>query len=118
MFHNLLHNATKGRRIIIILDGLDELPKSNLLWLPRELPDNVRIVLTALTNGGYYNGLKVLSSSLYSGLFKLVIHRLASTGCKISKWQIATSLVLTDLQHDVIDKFVATVWQVNLQEAG
>ena len=46
---------------MIILDGLDELPKSNLLWLPRELPDHVRIILTTLTNGGYYNGLKVLS---------------------------------------------------------
>lgn len=59
MFHSSLHNATKGKRVVIILDGLDELPKSNLLWLPRELPDHVRIVLTALTNGGYYNGLKV-----------------------------------------------------------
>jgi hypothetical protein len=64
MFLSSLHNATKGRRILIILDGLDELPKSNLLWLPRELPDHVRIILTTLTNGGYYNGLKVLSSSL------------------------------------------------------
>lgn len=63
MFHSFLHNATKMKRVWIILDGLDELPQAssinNLLWLPRELPDNVRIVLTTLTNGGCYNNLKV-----------------------------------------------------------
>ena len=100
MFHNLLHNATKGRRIIIILDGLDELPKSNLLWLPRELPDNVRIVLTALTNGGYYNGLKVSCPLHDSGLFKLVVHRLA---CKLLRQVVRLANC----------KFDATGWQVN-----
>ena len=59
MFNSQLHNATRRKQIVIILDGLDELPKSNLKWLPHELPDNVKIILTALTNGGYYNGLKV-----------------------------------------------------------
>lgn len=60
MFHNLLHNVTKTKRVCIILDGLDQLPKDDLLWLPRKLPDHVSIVVTALTNGGCYNNLKAM----------------------------------------------------------
>jgi len=41
-----------GRRVVLVIDGLDKLDDVDnaldLLWLPREFPDNVRILLSTL----------------------------------------------------------------------
>ncbi len=55
-FEHFLGLLPEGRRLVILLDALDQLsPESNahaLHWLPRELPANVRIVASAVEDEG------------------------------------------------------------------
>lgn len=48
--HSLLEDAARIRRVVMLVDGLDQLPPSEetrrLLWLPSDMPENVRCVLT------------------------------------------------------------------------
>ncbi|MHA1268489.1 MAG: DUF4062 domain-containing protein [Candidatus Helarchaeota archaeon] len=56
-FPNLLSLASKQKPLIILIDALDQLSKSdesyNLNWLPRELPPNVRIIVSTLTGKSF-----------------------------------------------------------------
>jgi tetratricopeptide (TPR) repeat protein/thioredoxin-related protein len=52
-----LRLATKDKPLVIFLDALDQLSDSghakDLIWLPRELPDNVHIIVSILPVGCY-----------------------------------------------------------------
>jgi WD40 repeat protein len=51
-FQDCLHRATPTHPIIIFLDAIDQLPESDpaadVAWLPEQLPENVRLVLSTL----------------------------------------------------------------------
>jgi hypothetical protein len=52
-FADLLAQAAKGRRVVLLLDALDRFERTpqaeQLTWLPAHLPANVRLIATAVT---------------------------------------------------------------------
>ena len=50
-FANALHRAASGKPLVLVFDGLDRLEDRHgaldLVWVPRQLPDKVRMVLSA-----------------------------------------------------------------------
>ena len=52
-FADLLSQAAKGRRVVLLLDALDRFERTpqaeQLSWLPAHLPANVRLIATAVT---------------------------------------------------------------------
>lgn len=56
-FANWLHMAAARGRVVLILDGLDQLDDyagaPDLVWLPPEIPTNIRVVLSTLPGRPY-----------------------------------------------------------------
>ncbi|KAI5626673.1 NACHT domain- and WD repeat-containing protein 1 isoform X2 [Silurus asotus] len=66
-FHSLLQKVSEnGESLVLILDSLDDLSRANnahkLLWIPKELPPNVHLVVSALHGGTPFKRLKALIS--------------------------------------------------------
>ena len=64
-FSGRLSAASSDKPLVIFLDGLDQLTtepssQSILTWLPKQLPDNVHMVIsTSTTDGDTFKALKV-----------------------------------------------------------
>ncbi len=54
-FANSLHGVSNLGRVILIIDGLDQLDDyegaHQLAWLPEEMPNNIRVILSTLPHG-------------------------------------------------------------------
>ncbi|MDD2716913.1 MAG: HEAT repeat domain-containing protein [Candidatus Wallbacteria bacterium] len=65
-FPELLKSAVPAKPLIIFLDALDQLSNqdaSELRWLPAELPENVRLVVTTLDPSGFESDVKVQAAA-------------------------------------------------------
>lgn len=55
-FPKRLERAAQAQRVLVFLDAVDQLSEAdnarNLIWLPRELPSNVRLVVSTSTEPG------------------------------------------------------------------
>ncbi len=51
-FNTILQKASTNKRILILIDGVNQLDESeiglDLAWLPRELPENVKIIMSCI----------------------------------------------------------------------
>lgn len=70
LFGNLLKKAAEQGKLLIILDGIDQLegPNRNLQWLPAKLPPGVKIILSTKTDGkeAFLKELKKRGMCLYT----------------------------------------------------
>ena len=77
-FKESLHYATPSKRLVLVLDSLDQLDTSDggrhLHWLPRELPPNVKLILSTLPDEQYqaYQSCLVSLSLSLCGFFWFV----------------------------------------------
>lgn len=100
--------ATADRPLILFLDGLDELgndPARSLLWLPRELPEDVRAVVSALTDSHPHRSL--LTKLPAENLVELRPMTRAEGAEALAFWLEDAGRTLKEHQRaEVLDKFV------------
>ena len=102
LFRKCLALATPGIPVVVFLDALDQLSDSDnakaLSWLPNELPENARLVVSALPELG-----NVLNSTYTNQLDVLPV---AEATAIIERWCGANKRILTPEQsHFILNKF-------------
>ena len=74
-FYELLSMASDNKRVVLLLDALDRFEPTaraqHLSWLPAQMPGNVRLLATAITDTEakaiqYHKGLKSRSIDIFS----------------------------------------------------
>ena len=107
-FTERLALAAEEKPLILFLDALDQLSDTdharNLMWLPAELPDNVRLIVSTLPGGC----LSVLEKKLPEGNFVELEPMPLNQGSELlNLWFKDAGRTLQDHQwKEVLDKFV------------
>ncbi|NIM99299.1 MAG: NACHT domain-containing protein [candidate division Zixibacteria bacterium] len=111
--------ATADKPLILFLDSLDQLSAAHnarsLTWLPAELPENVRLIVT--TRPGEY--LIALRNKLpQDNIFELGPLSLEEGGILLDHWLKDAGRKLRDFQRkEVLNKFSACGWPLYLKLA-
>ena len=114
VFLKCLSLARDNKQVIIFLDALDQFSESEnpklLYWLPKELPDNVKIVVSALP---------LLENKLNNSiLLQLPVLPESEASQILNKWFASVSRKLTDKQQkELLSKFNRTGLSVYLKLA-
>lgn len=106
MFHKLVREYKSNKPLVILLDSLDQLSKDHaaqkLHWLPKQLPDNVKIVISTYIES---EEIIVLLKSLFKPDSFILVPKLGEElSCKILKsWMNNKNRSLTAEQFNVIE---------------
>ena len=118
-FHKRLALAIADKPLILFLDSLDQLSAAHnarsLTWLPTELPENVRLIVT--TRPGEY--LVALRNKLpRDNIFELSPLSLEEGNLLLDHWLNDAGRKLQDFQRkEILDKFSACGWPLYLKHA-
>jgi len=118
-FPKRLALAAADKPLILFLDSLDQLSAAHnarsLTWLPAELPENVRLIVT--TRPGEY--LVALRNKLpQNNIFELEPLSLEEGSILLDYWLKDAGRTLQDFQRkEVLDKFSACGWPLYLKLA-
>jgi len=118
-FPKRLALATANKPLILFLDSLDQLSAAHnarsLTWLPAEIPENVRLIVT--TRPGEY--LVALRNKLPpDNIFELEQLSLEEGSILLDHWMKDAGRQLQDFQRkEVLDKFSACRWPLYLKLA-
>jgi len=118
-FHKRLALATADKPLILFLDSLDQLSAAHnarsLNWLPAELPENVRLIVTTRP-GEYLVALR--NKLLRDNIFELEPLSLEEGSLLLDHWLNDAGRQLQDFQRkEVLDKFSACGWPLYLKLA-
>ncbi|XP_063409220.1 NACHT and WD repeat domain-containing protein 2-like isoform X1 [Mytilus trossulus] len=106
LFHKLIREYKSNKPLVILLDSLDQLSKEHaahkLHWLPKKLPEDVKIVTSTYIES---TDIIVLLKSLFSPDSFILVPKLGEElSCKILKsWLDGKNRTLTTEQFNVIE---------------
>ncbi|XP_071093648.1 NACHT domain- and WD repeat-containing protein 1-like [Haliotis cracherodii] len=105
IFHTALNMATRDEPLVLLLDSLDQFDPSGgarqLFWLPKQLPDNVKMILSTLPEPQYETFPRL--QEMYSESF-LEVPQLADKDVEgiLTKWLNVSHRDLTEQQRQVV----------------